>query len=195
MEFSDIVNRLEKHSFVDGNRSDSSLLELSPASINHLFGSCSSLDPSSLCGASRLKTMQDAIEMATELMDKKISTLAERQAENKRKLDNNNKLNNNLPRDKMWLKLTPLGLVKGRSMLELFHCATDCRNPAAARNQGTLTCYECGNPGHYRRDYPELKNQNYENQAEGTGARRMVYAFGGGETKQDINNIEDEIEA
>ncbi|GJR17979.1 hypothetical protein Tco_0966506 [Tanacetum coccineum] len=39
--------------------------------------------------ASRLKTMQDAIEMATELMDKKINTLAERQAENKRKLDNN----------------------------------------------------------------------------------------------------------
>ncbi|GJU54092.1 reverse transcriptase domain-containing protein [Tanacetum coccineum] len=40
--------------------------------------------------ASRPETMQDAIEMATELMDKKISTLAERQAENKRKLDNNN---------------------------------------------------------------------------------------------------------
>ncbi|GKC44520.1 reverse transcriptase domain-containing protein, partial [Tanacetum coccineum] len=40
--------------------------------------------------ASKPKTMQDAIEMETELMDKKISTLAERQAENKRKLDNNN---------------------------------------------------------------------------------------------------------
>ncbi|GJR65001.1 major facilitator superfamily domain protein [Tanacetum coccineum] len=36
------------------------------------------------------KTMQDAIEFATELIDKKISTLAKRQAENKRKLDNNN---------------------------------------------------------------------------------------------------------
>ncbi|GJX81254.1 nucleotide-binding alpha-beta plait domain-containing protein [Tanacetum coccineum] len=41
----------------------------------------------------------------------------------------------------------------------------------------------------------ELKNQNHGNQAEGTGARGMVYAFGGGETEQDINNIEDEIEA
>ncbi|GKC69288.1 hypothetical protein Tco_1115171, partial [Tanacetum coccineum] len=38
--------------------------------------------------ASKPKTMQEATEMATELMDKKISTLAERQAENKRKLDN-----------------------------------------------------------------------------------------------------------
>ncbi|GKB10651.1 hypothetical protein Tco_0844574 [Tanacetum coccineum] len=36
------------------------------------------------------KTKQDAIEFATELMDKKISTFIERQAENKRKLDNNN---------------------------------------------------------------------------------------------------------
>ncbi|GJT02353.1 reverse transcriptase domain-containing protein [Tanacetum coccineum] len=34
--------------------------------------------------ASKPKTMQDAIEFATELMDQKIRTLAERQAENKR---------------------------------------------------------------------------------------------------------------
>ncbi|GJT68406.1 putative reverse transcriptase domain-containing protein, partial [Tanacetum coccineum] len=40
------------------------------------------------------KTMQDAIEMATELMDKKISTLAERQAENKRNPANANTANN-----------------------------------------------------------------------------------------------------
>ncbi|GJS03600.1 hypothetical protein Tco_0320108 [Tanacetum coccineum] len=40
--------------------------------------------------ASKPKTIQEATKMATELMDKKISTLAERQAENKRKLDNNN---------------------------------------------------------------------------------------------------------
>ncbi|GKA46132.1 hypothetical protein Tco_0738928 [Tanacetum coccineum] len=34
--------------------------------------------------ASKPKTMQEAVEMATELMDKKVSTIAERQAENKR---------------------------------------------------------------------------------------------------------------
>ncbi|GKF62496.1 hypothetical protein Tco_0182550, partial [Tanacetum coccineum] len=38
--------------------------------------------------ASKPKTMQDAIEFVTKLMDKKISTPAKRQAENKRKLDN-----------------------------------------------------------------------------------------------------------
>ncbi|GKE10693.1 reverse transcriptase domain-containing protein, partial [Tanacetum coccineum] len=40
----------------------------------------------------------DAIEMATELMDKKISTLVERQAENKRKLDNNNQAQRQSPK-------------------------------------------------------------------------------------------------
>nr|GEY64906.1 reverse transcriptase domain-containing protein [Tanacetum cinerariifolium] len=36
------------------------------------------------------KTMQEGIEMATELMDKKIHTFAERQTENNRKQDDNN---------------------------------------------------------------------------------------------------------
>ncbi|GJY80881.1 putative reverse transcriptase domain-containing protein, partial [Tanacetum coccineum] len=39
--------------------------------------------------ASKPKTMQEAIEIATELMDKKIRTFAERQTENKRKQDDN----------------------------------------------------------------------------------------------------------
>ncbi|GJS65057.1 putative reverse transcriptase domain-containing protein [Tanacetum coccineum] len=39
--------------------------------------------------ASKPKTMQDAIEFATELIDKKIHTFAERQSENKRKQDDN----------------------------------------------------------------------------------------------------------
>ncbi|GJW43491.1 reverse transcriptase domain-containing protein [Tanacetum coccineum] len=48
--------------------------------------------------ATKPKTMQDAIEFATELMDKKISTFADRQAENKRKLDNNNQAQQQLPK-------------------------------------------------------------------------------------------------
>ncbi|GJQ95469.1 reverse transcriptase domain-containing protein [Tanacetum coccineum] len=67
--------------------------------------------------------------------------------------------------------------------------------PAAAEYQRTLTCYECGGLGHYKRDCPELKNQNHGNQAGSMEARGVVHAFGGGETKQDLNNIEDEIEA
>ncbi|GJT57356.1 putative reverse transcriptase domain-containing protein [Tanacetum coccineum] len=45
--------------------------------------------------ASKPKTMQDAIEFATELMDKKINTFAEHQAENKRKFDDTSRNNYN----------------------------------------------------------------------------------------------------
>ncbi|GJS32903.1 reverse transcriptase domain-containing protein [Tanacetum coccineum] len=45
--------------------------------------------------ASKPKKMQDAIEFATELMDQKIRTLAERQAENKRKFEDTSRNNQN----------------------------------------------------------------------------------------------------
>ncbi|GJS15961.1 reverse transcriptase domain-containing protein [Tanacetum coccineum] len=40
-----------------------------------------------------------------------------------------------------------------------------------------------------------LKNQNHGNQAGGTGAQGMVHALGGGETNQDLNDMEDDINA
>nr|GEY99699.1 putative reverse transcriptase domain-containing protein [Tanacetum cinerariifolium] len=48
---------------------------------------------------------------------------------------------------------------------------------------------------HYRSDCLELKNQDHGNQAGCTGAHGMVHALGGGETNQDINDVEDDINA
>nr|GEY18295.1 hypothetical protein [Tanacetum cinerariifolium] len=45
--------------------------------------------------ASKPKTMQDEIKITTKLMNKKINTLAEHQAKNKKKLDNTSKNNQN----------------------------------------------------------------------------------------------------
>nr|GEW89169.1 hypothetical protein [Tanacetum cinerariifolium] len=45
--------------------------------------------------ATKPKTMQDIIEFTTELMDKKISIFAERQAENKKKFEDTSKNNQN----------------------------------------------------------------------------------------------------
>nr|GEW28822.1 hypothetical protein [Tanacetum cinerariifolium] len=56
-----------------------------------------------------------------------------------------------------------------------------------------MTCYERGNQGHYKSDCPELKTQNHGDQAKGIGAYGMVYALGGGETNQDLDEIEDDI--
>ncbi|GJR22189.1 putative reverse transcriptase domain-containing protein [Tanacetum coccineum] len=169
--------------------------------------------------ASKPKTMQKAIEMATELMDKKIRTFAERQTENKRKQDDNNNQTQQQPPKKQGVAIAytawsgerkeyagtlPLCnkckfhhngqcTVKCANCKKVGHLTRDCRSPAATNNQRNPTCYECGNQGHYRSDCPELKNQNHGNQAEGTGASGVVHALGGGETNQDLNNMEDDI--
>ncbi|GJV79286.1 reverse transcriptase domain-containing protein [Tanacetum coccineum] len=166
------------------------------------------------------KTIQDAIEFATELMDQKIRTFAERQAENKRKLDNNNQAQQQPPKKqgvaiayttgsgerKEYAGTLPLCnkrkfhhnghcTVKCANCKRVGHLTRDCRSHVATNNQRNLTCYECGNQGHYKSDCPELKNQNHRNQAGGAGARVMVHALGEGETNQDLNNIENDINA
>ncbi|GJR75223.1 hypothetical protein Tco_0087588 [Tanacetum coccineum] len=122
--------------------------------------------------------MQEATEMATELMDKKINTFAERQAENKRKLDNNHQAQQQLPKRQNVVQAYTAGTGERKSMLETL---------AAVGEKKRVR--------HYKSDCPKLKNRNHGNQAEGTGTHGMVLALGGGETDQDPNNIEDEIEA
>ncbi|GKA23024.1 retrovirus-related pol polyprotein from transposon 17.6 [Tanacetum coccineum] len=83
--------------------------------------------------------------------------------------------------------------VKYTNCKRVGHLTRDCRSPAATNNQRTLTCNECGNHGHYRSDCPELKYRNHGNQAGDTKTRGMVYALGGGETDQDLDNMKDDI--
>nr|GEW28587.1 reverse transcriptase domain-containing protein [Tanacetum cinerariifolium] len=151
--------------------------------------------------ASKPKTMQDAIEIATKLMNKKISTLVVRQAENKRKLDNTSMNNQNQQQPN---KRQNTGRAYTAWYGEKKHysgskplcskCNYHHDGPCTGASQ-KATCYECGNQGHYRRDCPERKNQNHENQIESTEACGVVHTFGVGETEQDLNNINDEIEA
>ncbi|GKD93855.1 hypothetical protein Tco_1373692 [Tanacetum coccineum] len=139
--------------------------------------------------SARPKTLDDAIELANYLMDQKLRTYAERQAENKKKLDNDNLAQQQLPKKQDVAQAYAVGSGEkkpywGSKLLCPrcnYHHDGDC-----APNQRTITCYECGNQGHYMSDFPVLKNQ-------GTEARGMVYALGGGETDQDISNMEDDI--
>ncbi|GJU90050.1 putative reverse transcriptase domain-containing protein [Tanacetum coccineum] len=113
--------------------------------------------------ASKPKTMQDAIEFATKLMDKKIRTFAERQSENKRnQVDNQqqqqNKRHNN-----------------GRAY-------------AAGFGQKP-TCYGCGPQGHFKWDCPKLKNNNRGNQGRNGNAPAKVYAIGRAGTNPDSNVV------
>ncbi|GJT21031.1 hypothetical protein Tco_0890968 [Tanacetum coccineum] len=139
--------------------------------------------------ASKPNTMLDAIEFATELMDKKISTFAERQAENKRKLDNNNQAQQQPPKKQGMAIAYTAGSGERKEYAGTLPMCNKCK----FHHNGQCTVNR--NQGHYKSDCPKLKNWNHENQAEGTEARGMLYALGGGETNQDPNNIEDEIKA
>ncbi|GJZ05487.1 RNA-directed DNA polymerase, eukaryota [Tanacetum coccineum] len=173
--------------------------------------------------SARPKTMQEAIKLANDLMDQKVCTFAERQAENKKRLDNNPRDNHieqppykrqNLARaysagrseKKEYAGTLPLCnkckfyhngpcTVECANCQRVSHLTRDCRNPTAANNQRTLTCSECGNQMHYRSDCLELKNRNHGHQSRNGEAYGRVYALGGGETNQDPNNIEGEIKA
>ncbi|GKB38721.1 hypothetical protein Tco_0883663 [Tanacetum coccineum] len=143
----------------------------------------------------------------------KLRTNAERQAENKRKLDNNNQAQQQLLKKQNVVQAYAVGsgekkpyrgskplcpkcnyhhdgdcAPKCTNCKKVSHLTKDCWHPINANNQITITCYECGNQGNYRSDCPVLKNQ-------GTKGQGMVYALGGGETDQDINNMEDDINA
>ncbi|GKA67977.1 reverse transcriptase domain-containing protein [Tanacetum coccineum] len=133
--------------------------------------------------ASKPKTIQDANEFATELMDQKIRTFTKRQDKNKRILNNENQAQQQPPKKQNGARAYSTGSSK-----KIEYAGT-------LPFQRILTCYECGKQGHYRSDCLELKNRNHGNQAKGTKACGMVYALVGGETDQDFDDVEDNSNA
>ncbi|GJY63982.1 putative reverse transcriptase domain-containing protein, partial [Tanacetum coccineum] len=121
--------------------------------------------------ASKPKTMQDAIEFTTDLMDQNIRTFAERQAENKKKLDDNSRNNH-----------TQQQPHKRQNVARASHCW-------ACANQKVVTCFECGVQGHYTKDYPKLKNNNRGNSAGNIGATAKAYAVGNARKNPDSNVV------
>nr|GFA15574.1 putative reverse transcriptase domain-containing protein [Tanacetum cinerariifolium] len=124
--------------------------------------------------ASKPKTMQEAIEIATELMDKKIRTFAERETATsgeKKQYGGSKPLcaKCNYHHDG---PCAP----KCHNCNKIGHLACDCRNTANTNNannqRGTGSgqksgCHEYGVQGHFRRECPKLKNNNnHGNQVE-----------------------------
>ncbi|GJQ98257.1 putative reverse transcriptase domain-containing protein [Tanacetum coccineum] len=146
--------------------------------------------------ASKPKTMQEAIEIATGLMDKKICTFAERQRSGEKKPYGGSKplcskcnYHHDGQCDPKCHKCNRVG-----------HPARDCRsttNANAANNQRGIgagqkpTCYECRAQGHFKRDCPKLKNNNRGNQGGNGNDPAKVYAVGRAGINPDSNVVMD----
>nr|GEV84607.1 reverse transcriptase domain-containing protein [Tanacetum cinerariifolium] len=130
--------------------------------------------------SARPKTIQEAIKMANDLLDQKVCTFVKRQAENKKRLDNNPKDNH--------IEQPPY---KRQNVARAYSVGPSKKkeNLTLSDNQRTLTCFDYGNQEHYMSDCPKLKNRNHGNQSRNGKACGRVYALGGGETDQDPNSI------
>ncbi|GJW19629.1 putative reverse transcriptase domain-containing protein, partial [Tanacetum coccineum] len=76
-----------------------------------------------------------------------------------------------------------------------FAAAVPNTQRAPLGNQQGVICYECGRPGHVKKECPKLRNQNHGNQVGnktgnqtgGNEATARAYAIGGGGTNHDSN--------
>ncbi|GJT27775.1 putative reverse transcriptase domain-containing protein [Tanacetum coccineum] len=164
------------------------------------------------------KTMQDAIEFATELMDKKINTWAERQANNKRKSDDTARNNQNQQPNKRQNTgrayaagnddRRPYGgprplcskcnyhhdgpcAPKCHKCKRFGHLGRDCKNPPNVNTRANQrACFECGAQGHFKKDCPKWKNNNnWGNQSGNAKAQEKVYAVGNVGANPDNNVV------
>ncbi|GJV35633.1 putative reverse transcriptase domain-containing protein [Tanacetum coccineum] len=143
------------------------------------------------------KTMQEGIKIATEPMDKKICTFVERQTENKRKQDDNHQQlqqqqNKRQNTGRAYTARSGEKKPYGRSKPLCAKCNYHHDGPSAPNATSQKpTCYECGAQGHFKRDFPKLKNNNRGNQARNGNAPTKVYAVGRAGTNPDSNVLTD----
>ncbi|GKA74392.1 putative reverse transcriptase domain-containing protein [Tanacetum coccineum] len=157
--------------------------------------------------------LQDVIRIANNLMDQKLKGYV-RSAENKRRLDNN-------PRDSRGQQpVFKRQNVGGQNVVRAYtagnnekkgrvsHITRDCTaivtpntQRALVGNQPGIVYYECGMPGHFRKDCPKLRNQNRRNktgnksgnktgnQTGSNEATAKAYAIRGGGENPDSNIV------
>ncbi|GJV45483.1 putative reverse transcriptase domain-containing protein [Tanacetum coccineum] len=159
---------------------------------------------------------QDVVCIANHLMDKKLQGYATWSAESKRRMESN-------PRDNHGQQQPfKRQYISGQNMVRAYTTGNnerrgkvgtmtrDCMATitlntqiAPVGNQQGVVCYECGRPGHFKKDFPKLRNQNRGNQTRnrvgnktgnqigGNEATTKAYAIDGGGTNPDSNVVTD----
>ncbi|GJY39649.1 putative reverse transcriptase domain-containing protein, partial [Tanacetum coccineum] len=135
--------------------------------------------------------LQDAVRIANNLMDQKLEGYAVRNAENKRRLDTNQR--DNRGQQPPYKRQNTGGQNVARAYTADNNKKRDYRGtlPYYNRwpNQRVNTCYECGAQGHFKKDYPKIKCQNRGNKSRVPDARGKTYVLGGGDANPDANTV------
>ncbi|GJX86219.1 putative reverse transcriptase domain-containing protein, partial [Tanacetum coccineum] len=128
--------------------------------------------------ASKPKTMKEAVEMATELMDKKVITIAEIQAENKRKFENTSRNNQNQQQQnkrqntgRAYTAGTGEKKPYGGSKPICAKCNYHHDGPCAPK------CQKYNKVGHFARDCRSVGNANNANNQRGTRSGQKPTCF------------------
>ncbi|GKD86024.1 putative reverse transcriptase domain-containing protein, partial [Tanacetum coccineum] len=155
--------------------------------------------------------LQDAVRIANNLVDQKLKGYAVKNAENKRRLEINQRDNRGqqppFKRQNVGGQNVARGYTASNNKRKPYNgslplcnkCKLHHEGPCTVRcgkcnNVGHLTwdC-KCGRQGHFRSDCPKLKDQNRGNKAgnkNGVGeARGKAYALDGGEANPDSNVV------
>ncbi|GJU06535.1 putative reverse transcriptase domain-containing protein [Tanacetum coccineum] len=143
--------------------------------------------------ASKPKTMQEAIEFTTELMDEKTHAYVERRRERKRSNSDRRSYAGSKPLcSKCNYNHEGPCPPKCSNCKRVGHATKDCRiRPANNNNNNNNNnrnnnnnnqkgngCYECGAQGHFKRNCPRLRNNDRGNQAGNDRAPAKVYVVG-----------------
>ncbi|GJR75819.1 putative reverse transcriptase domain-containing protein [Tanacetum coccineum] len=129
--------------------------------------------------ASKPKTMQEAIEMATELMDKRVNTIAERQAENKRKFENTSRNNQDQQQQQNKRQNTGRAYTAGSGDKKPYGGSRPLCSKCNYHHDGPCApkCYKCNKYGHIARDCRGTRNANNNNNQKGTGSGQKPTCF------------------
>ncbi|GJT73176.1 putative reverse transcriptase domain-containing protein [Tanacetum coccineum] len=146
--------------------------------------------------------LQDAVRIANNLMDQKLKGYAVKNAENKRRLEVNQRDNRGqqppFKRPNVGGQNVARAYTASNKEKKPYNGPLPFCNKCKLHHEGPCTvrcgkCNKCGRQGHYRSDCPNLKDQNCGNKdgnKNGVGeARGKAYVLGGGDANPDSNVV------